>query len=137
MSGKNIVIFEDNAVSNFNPLALTRPLFELICGMKTVWENILERFYSGAEVRFICRDYLKTSPTDSFCHSRIPFIIPAKAGIYIPTETRTDSTNKQRCFQLRNSNDRFRVVSAPLAPQLYPDDKCVSVFVMGVPATEL
>lgn len=59
MSGKNVVIFEDNTTGNFAPLALTRPVFELICGMTTLWENIVNRFYSDAEVRFVCRDYLK------------------------------------------------------------------------------
>jgi UDP-N-acetylglucosamine diphosphorylase/glucosamine-1-phosphate N-acetyltransferase len=59
MSGRNVVIFEDSAASNFNPLALTRPVFGLICGMTTLWGSIVDRFYSDAEVRFICRDYLK------------------------------------------------------------------------------
>jgi|GEM_PF-16547 len=60
MSERNIVIFEDSAAGNFNPLTLTRPVFELICGMTTLWKNITaDCFYSGAEVRFICRDYLK------------------------------------------------------------------------------
>jgi len=59
MSGKNVIIFEDSAASNFNPLALTRPVFELICGMASLRDNIVNRFYSDAEVGFICRDYLK------------------------------------------------------------------------------
>jgi len=59
MSGKNVIIFEDDLVSNLNPLALTRPAFELFCGMKPLWENIVKRFYPDAEVSFLCRDYLK------------------------------------------------------------------------------
>ena len=59
MSGKNIVIFEDGTAGNFAPLALTRPIFELISGMTTIRENIVNRFYAGAEVGFVCRDYLK------------------------------------------------------------------------------
>ncbi|MBD3181404.1 hypothetical protein GF312_03870, partial [Candidatus Poribacteria bacterium] len=59
MSQKTVVIFEDNLASNLNPLALTRPVFELMCGMKKIWENIINRFYPDAEVRFICRSYLK------------------------------------------------------------------------------
>ena len=61
MSEKSVVIFEDSAASNFNPLTLTRPVFQLICGMTTLWENIVDRFYPGAEVRLICRDYLKAT----------------------------------------------------------------------------
>ena len=59
MSGKNVVIFEDSAASNFAPLTLTRPVFELISGMTTLRENIVNRFYPDAEVSLVCRDYLK------------------------------------------------------------------------------
>lgn len=59
MGGKNVIIFEDNLVHNLNPLALTRPAFELFCGMKPIWENIVKRFYPDANVSFLCRDYLK------------------------------------------------------------------------------
>jgi len=60
MPERNIVIFEDSSASNFNPLTLTRPVFELICGMTTLWKNITsDCFYLGAAVRFICRDYLR------------------------------------------------------------------------------
>jgi len=59
MHGKNVIIFEDNGASNLNPLALTRPVFELLCGMTSLWENIVKRFYSDTDVSFLCRDYLK------------------------------------------------------------------------------
>ena len=59
MPGTTVVIFEDSAASNFEPLALTRPVFELICGMTSLWKNIADRCYPDAEIRFICRDYLK------------------------------------------------------------------------------
>lgn len=63
MPGKNVVIFEDAAVSNFNPLALTRPVFELICGMTSLWEGIAKRLSIGSDSEilpnFVCRDYLK------------------------------------------------------------------------------
>lgn len=59
MSVKNVVIFEDNSASNFNPLALTRPVFELLCGMDSIWKNMVARFYSDAAVHFVCREYLK------------------------------------------------------------------------------
>jgi UDP-N-acetylglucosamine diphosphorylase/glucosamine-1-phosphate N-acetyltransferase len=59
MSDKNVVIFEDELYGNFNPLALTRPTYDLICGMNTIWKSIMERFYPGAKVSFVCRDYLK------------------------------------------------------------------------------
>lgn len=59
MHGKNLLIFEDNGASNLNPLAFTRPVFELFCGMKSLWENMVKRFYYDADVSFLCRDYLK------------------------------------------------------------------------------
>ncbi len=59
MLAKNVIIFEDDLTSNFNPLALTRPIYELICGMKSLWENIVNRFYAESKVGFICRSYLK------------------------------------------------------------------------------
>ncbi len=59
MSGKNIVIFEDSSTDNLNPLAYTRPVFELICGMTSLRESIVNRFYSDADVSYVCRDYLK------------------------------------------------------------------------------
>lgn len=59
MSVKNVVIFEDGLASNFNPLALTRPVYDLICGMNTLWKGVVERFYPDATVSFVCRDYLK------------------------------------------------------------------------------
>jgi UDP-N-acetylglucosamine diphosphorylase/glucosamine-1-phosphate N-acetyltransferase len=59
MHGKNVVIFEDDQVKNLNPLALTRPAFELLCGMKSLWENIVQRFYADANISFVCREYLK------------------------------------------------------------------------------
>lgn len=59
MHGKNVVIFEDDQVNCLNPLALTRPAYALLCGMKSLWENIVQRFYTDADVRFVCREYLK------------------------------------------------------------------------------
>ena len=61
MLDRNVFIFEDGKASNFNPLALTRPVFELICGMTTLWKDIVDRFYPGTDIHFICRDYLKAS----------------------------------------------------------------------------
>ena len=93
MSGKNVVIFEDSAASDFNPLALTRPVFEFICGMTMLWRSIVDRFYSDAEVYFICRDYLK----DTFQRD-----YPNRVNDSITLET-------------------FRSLGAELMPVLLPD----------------
>jgi UDP-N-acetylglucosamine diphosphorylase/glucosamine-1-phosphate N-acetyltransferase len=59
MTNKYLIIFEDNLVSNLNPLTLTRPAFELLCGMKPLWENIIKRMPDAGSFSCICRDYLK------------------------------------------------------------------------------
>lgn len=39
-----VYIYEDNSVKNFNPLALTRPVYELLCGILTLKEKIAGHF---------------------------------------------------------------------------------------------
>jgi len=52
-----IAIFEDQTYSNFYPLALTRPVFELRCGQTTLSEKIL-RAHPGAQVCYFVRDWI-------------------------------------------------------------------------------
>jgi len=68
MSVKKVVIFEDELTSNFNPLVLTRPVFELLCGMKSLWENMVGRFYPTSDIAFVCRSYLKDTLQQRTCH---------------------------------------------------------------------
>ena len=56
MGGK-ICIFEDQGWVNLSPLTLTRPAYELRCGMSSLKEKILRQF-PGKEVILHCRDYL-------------------------------------------------------------------------------
>jgi UDP-N-acetylglucosamine diphosphorylase/glucosamine-1-phosphate N-acetyltransferase len=53
----NICIFEDQGYRKLFPLTLTRPVYELRCGIKSLREKIV-REYSGASVNLQCRDYL-------------------------------------------------------------------------------
>ena len=52
-----IAIFEDQTYSNFFPLALTRPIFELRCGQTALSEKIM-RAHSGAKVCYFVRDWI-------------------------------------------------------------------------------
>ncbi len=52
-----ICIFEDTKASQLNPLALTRPVYELRCGLSSLKEKLLKNFPT-ASVSLHCRDYL-------------------------------------------------------------------------------
>ena len=53
----NLIIIEDEGWENLRPLSLTRPVWDMRCGILTLREKIERRF--GAEISgFICRDYL-------------------------------------------------------------------------------
>ncbi|MBU1098830.1 MAG: hypothetical protein KKA84_00385 [Bacteroidetes bacterium] len=54
----SIILFEDGKVSNFFPLALTRPVYELKCGIKTLREKV-EFFYEKECYSYQMRDYLQ------------------------------------------------------------------------------
>ncbi len=52
-----ICIFEDSGFVNFEPLSLSRPVYELFCGINTLKEKIISEF-PGADLGLMCRDYL-------------------------------------------------------------------------------
>lgn len=52
-----ICIFEDSKYPNFEPLALSHPVYELLCGVNSIKEKIATLF-PGADVSLFCRDYL-------------------------------------------------------------------------------
>lgn len=52
-----LIIFEDGKYSDFCPLALSRPVFELRCGAWTLGERIA-RAFPGYDVSFSCREDL-------------------------------------------------------------------------------
>jgi len=53
-----ICIFEDNKTDNFSPLTLSRPVYDLVCGINTLREKI-ERFFPGKKTSLHCRKYLE------------------------------------------------------------------------------
>lgn len=54
---QELVIFEDDKFSNFYPLTLSRPVYELRCGAFTLREKIASAF-SEYNLSLMCRDYL-------------------------------------------------------------------------------
>ncbi len=64
-----LVVFEDDKYEQLYPLSLTRPVFELKCGMTSLIEKI-SRTYPASEISYFIRDYLvgtfkKRHPSDS------------------------------------------------------------------------
>lgn len=58
-----LCIFEDKKVENFFPLTLTRPVYDLRCGISTLWEKILGAIDKDIgrgkkDTHFLCRSYL-------------------------------------------------------------------------------
>lgn len=54
----SICIFEDNKYSQLYPLSLTRPVFDLHCGILSLKKKIIQHFPS-MPINLYCRDYLK------------------------------------------------------------------------------
>jgi UDP-N-acetylglucosamine diphosphorylase / glucose-1-phosphate thymidylyltransferase / UDP-N-acetylgalactosamine diphosphorylase / glucosamine-1-phosphate N-acetyltransferase / galactosamine-1-phosphate N-acetyltransferase len=56
MSG--ICIFEDEGYAGLLPLTWFKPVFDLRCGMTTIYEKI-KRYYPRTNIYLLCRDYLE------------------------------------------------------------------------------
>lgn len=56
----DIIIFEDSKVSNFYPLTLLRPLFDLRCGMYSMRDRFVGR-YPHSKFYFLSREYIAKS----------------------------------------------------------------------------
>jgi UDP-N-acetylglucosamine diphosphorylase/glucosamine-1-phosphate N-acetyltransferase len=54
---KKLFFFEDDSFNNFFPLTYNRPVYLLLCGIKTLREK-LSCFFPDAEKVLLCRDYL-------------------------------------------------------------------------------
>ena len=55
---KKLFIFEDDKYGHFFPLTCSRPVYELLCGMRRIREKI-ESSFPDAEVILLSRDHLK------------------------------------------------------------------------------
>jgi len=52
-----VCVFEDELHDGFLPIAYTRPVYDLLCGMRTLFQKI-EAAYPGCDVRHLCRPHL-------------------------------------------------------------------------------
>ena len=62
-----ISIFEDGFAENLNPLTLTRPVFALRCGVRLLYEKVLDR-YQDAYVSLFMRDWLAEAFLEKTSH---------------------------------------------------------------------
>jgi UDP-N-acetylglucosamine diphosphorylase/glucosamine-1-phosphate N-acetyltransferase len=64
-----VVIFEDDRVADLYPLTLTRPAFDLVCGVLSLREKTVRGLGDPSRFRFHVRDYLgspEALPVDSY-----------------------------------------------------------------------
>ncbi|MCK4618052.1 hypothetical protein KAT45_04010, partial [Candidatus Aerophobetes bacterium] len=64
-----LCIFEDKKVRNFYPLTLTRPVYELRCGISTLWEKINQ--ISEENPHLLCRQYLSLVTSQRIKKARV------------------------------------------------------------------
>jgi len=65
----SICIFEDNLAQKLGPLSLTRPVFDLRCGMTSLLQKIV-RAYPERKIQLMCRPYLQEIVREG--HQNIP-----------------------------------------------------------------
>ncbi|MCD6232331.1 hypothetical protein J7K28_06905 [Candidatus Aerophobetes bacterium] len=66
---RSLCIFEDKKTKNFYPLTLTRPVFDLRCGITTLYEKLIKR--NGEEVYLVCREYLREVISQKLRRARV------------------------------------------------------------------
>ncbi len=64
-----LCIFEDKKVRNFYPLSLTRPVYDLRCGISTLWEKISQ--ISEDNLHLLCREYLSRVTSQRIKRARV------------------------------------------------------------------
>jgi UDP-N-acetylglucosamine diphosphorylase / glucose-1-phosphate thymidylyltransferase / UDP-N-acetylgalactosamine diphosphorylase / glucosamine-1-phosphate N-acetyltransferase / galactosamine-1-phosphate N-acetyltransferase len=81
MASPTICVFEDEQHHAFLPLVYTRPVFDLVCGMQTLFQKI-ESAYDGCVLRQLCRPYLiRTAGSDDK-----PSLVGGTRDFYKPFE---------------------------------------------------
>ena len=52
-----VCVFEDERHGQFLPIAYTRPVYDLMCGMRALSDKIASA-YPGCDIRHLCRPHL-------------------------------------------------------------------------------
>ncbi|HPD04741.1 MAG TPA: putative sugar nucleotidyl transferase [Spirochaetota bacterium] len=71
-----IIVFEDSRYNDFYPFTMTRPVWDLRCGLFTIWQRYC-RFYSSDTFYFYTRHYLR----DTAAHNYPELVINSPAAI--------------------------------------------------------
>lgn len=71
---KSIYIFEDSKYENFLPLAYSRPVYDLRCGIYSFLERMTLQ-YRDTEINLFCREYLKKlrSENNPYCVNKTTY----------------------------------------------------------------
>ncbi len=78
----SVSVFEDNLYQNFLPLAYSRPVFELRCGIYSFLERITLQ-YPDTKINLFCREYLKNLTAESHPHSINEIVSNDKGCLFI------------------------------------------------------
>lgn len=79
-----LVIFEDELAGNFSPIALTRPVFELLCGHT----SLRDRLHAALDVQtwgVLVRDYLQGDYEERFSECRVNSLeqLPDEPSLFV------------------------------------------------------
>jgi len=78
----SICIFEDNFAQKLGPLSLTRPVFDLRCGMTSLLQKIV-RAYPNQNLHLRCRPYLRDVVRESYPHQFVNEPVEDEACLFI------------------------------------------------------
>lgn len=97
-----ICLFEDSHYARLFPLTLTRPVFDLRCGMLSLKEKI-EHHVPGRPVHLLCRDHLAEVVLESYPDARINDL-DAEACLFVNGRVLADEALMRR---LQGREDRL------------------------------
>lgn len=78
-----IAVFEDEYYVYFNPLTLTRPAYMLLCGPKTILENIITHFQPVENVYLFTRPYLAEILSEKLPNYRVNSFQPLDGEVIL------------------------------------------------------
>ncbi|MDJ0269812.1 MAG: putative sugar nucleotidyl transferase [Aigarchaeota archaeon] len=61
-----LAIFEDETITNFSPLTLTRPTYELFIGTSPIIQKIEKKIEHEGDILLFCREYLKPIQVEKY-----------------------------------------------------------------------
>lgn len=119
---KRICLFEDAAVAQLEPLALTRPAFELRCGCTSLEEKLL-RPYMDAELGLLVRPYLAAAAGERRPHAHVndPVWLAADTTLMLNGRWLADDQDRLDCTDPHVGEVDGQVAYAVVPRQLLSD----------------